>query len=73
MGRHTAKHIANGFSLIRNDCGDVNQRVHIGIAGSGCGNYGTAVGVPRQYDRTLLPRSTFLNAATSSVNEVNGI
>lgn len=46
--------ISNGFSLVRDDCGDVNKRLHIGIAGSSRGNYSTAVGVSRQYDWTLF-------------------
>lgn len=60
MGRHAAKHIADGFSLIRDCCGDVNKRLHIGIAGSSRVNYSTAVGVPRQYDRPRLPEKHLL-------------
>ena len=73
MGRHAAKHIANGFSLIRDYCGDVNKSLHIGIAGGSGSNYSTAVGVPANTIGPFCRRSTFFNTATSSVNEVNGI
>ena len=60
MGRHAVKHIGNGFSFIRDYCGDVNECFHIGIAGSSSGDYSTAVGMPRQYDRPLLPEKHLL-------------
>jgi transposase len=43
MVRHAAKHIANGFSLIRDYCGDVNKSLHIGMAGSSGSNYSVSV------------------------------
>lgn len=73
MRRHAPKHIANGLSLIRDNCSDANRRLHIGIAGGSHGNYSAAVGVSRQCDGTRLSEKYLLQRSQSSVNEVKDI
>src|SRR5713226_7174358 len=72
MGIYAAENLADRLASVQHNRSDIDQRLHLRIAGGRSGNDRAAIGVTHEHYRSVLARNTRRSAVTSSLRDVNG-